>query len=95
MNNVEDMMDFITQNWSDLLTLFIAVSALIASMLAWYKSRVIYGIERKLYFRRPDKKGPNNNESLRKMLSSGKYTILHVQDYGGYPEILLGKVKKK
>ena len=89
------MIDFLEQNWSDMLTLSIATVALIISVRAWHKSRVVYDIERKLFFRQPDKKGPNNNESLRKMLSSGKYTILHVQDYGGYPEILLGKVKKK
>lgn len=89
------MVDFIEQNWADLLTLAIAVAALGLSIRAWHKSRVVYDIERKLFFRKPDLNGPNNNESLRKMLSSGKYTILHVQDYGGYPEILLGKVKKK
>ena len=77
-----------------MLTLLLSVAALILSIRAWHKSRAIYGIDRKLYFRKPDKNGPNNNKELEKMLSSGKYTILHVGDYGTYPEIILGKIRK-
>jgi hypothetical protein len=88
------MSRFLQQYWSTILALLLSGLAFVVSIKAWHKSRAVYGIKRKLYFRKPDSNGPNNNKELAKMLSSGKYTILHVQDYGGYPEIILGKIKK-
>jgi hypothetical protein len=88
------MSNFLQENWPTVITILLSAVALTIFVRAWHKSRVVYGIERKLYFRKPDKDGPNNNKELEKMLSSGKYTILHVQDYGGYPEMILGRIKK-
>lgn len=85
-------MEFIRENWAGISTLIISIVALSVAIKSWRKSRNIYDIERYLYFRKP--KGVNNNKRLKEKLNSGEYTILHSGEYGGYIELILGKLKK-
>ena len=78
------------------IALIISVLAIIISasvaIWGWWRHRNIYDIERHLYFRKL--KDTNDNKELKKKLNSGKYTVLHVGEYGGYIELILGKLKK-
>ena len=76
-----------------ILPVILSFIAIFLSYKAWHKSRAIYGVERLLFFRKSDKHGQNNNDKLNKKLSSGKYTILHTQNYGNDVELILGKLK--
>ncbi len=69
------------------------VSAAVA-MWGWWKHRNIYDIERTLFFRNNQIDKTNNNDVLKRKLDSGHYTILHTGEYGGYIELILGKIKK-
>ena len=69
------------------------VSAVVA-MWGWWRHRNVYDIERTLFFRKNQIDKTNNNDALRKKLASGHYTILHTGEYGGYIELILGKIKK-
>lgn len=88
--------------WSrviDFLPMVVSIIALIISVKAWHKSRVIYGIETEV-IRQPT--GTKNDmykdtKHICEKLSSGKYTILGIsqrtksdQDW----EIFLGKIRK-
>lgn len=73
------------------------VSAAVA-MWGWWRHRNVYDIERTLFFRQNEAKrsdqNSKHNEELKKKLNSGHYTILHTGEYGGYIELILGKIKK-
>lgn len=82
----------------EILALILSVLALIVStavaMWGWQRNRNIYDIERDLFFRQNETDESNHNFELRTKLRSGKYTILHTGQYGGYIEVILGKLKK-
>jgi len=73
------------------------VSAAVA-MWGWWRHRNVYDIERTLFFRQNEAKrsdqNSKHNEELKKKLNSGHYTILHTGEYGGYIELILGRIKK-
>ena len=75
------------------LALIVAIASTVVAVMAWHRSRTIYGIEKALFFRHP-KGDTNNNEKVLKKLSSGKYTILSVHSFGGELEVILGRIKK-
>jgi high-affinity Fe2+/Pb2+ permease len=81
-----------------IVSLIISIIALFVSaafaMWGWWRHRNVYDIERALFFRKNQIDKINNNEALRKKLDSGHYTILHTGEYGGYIELILGKIKK-
>ncbi|MDD2785926.1 MAG: hypothetical protein PHS79_03470 [Patescibacteria group bacterium] len=88
-------------NTSDILAsvaLVVSIIALVASsaiaMWGWWKQRNVYDIERVLFFRNTQIDKINNNEELKQKLNSGHYTILHTGEYGGYIELILGRIKK-
>ena len=91
-------MDFIKENIMELLALGFSIFSLaIAAIIAvkgWWRRRNIYDIERTLFFRKSQTDKTNNNDKLREKLNSGKYTILHTGEYGGYIELILGKLRK-
>ena len=91
-------MDFIKENILELLALgFSIFSLIVATVIAvkgWWKHRNIYDIERTLFFRKSQTDKTNNNDKLREKLNSGEYTILHTGEYGGYIELILGKLRK-
>lgn len=62
------MNSFLQQYWSTFAPILLSGVALVISVRAWHKSRVIYAIEHKLYFSKPDSNGSNNNKELEKML---------------------------
>lgn len=69
--------------------LILSFAAIVVSVVAWHKSRVIYEIVTET-----DRNGPNKVNTL---LKTGKYTILHVQsDPSNVLRTIyvLGKVKK-
>jgi hypothetical protein len=91
-------MDFIKENIMELLALGLSIfSLIVATTIAvkgWWRHRNIYDIERTLFFRNPKTDKTNNNNKLREKLNSGEYTILHTGEYGGYIELIIGKLKK-
>lgn len=82
----------------DWITISVSTAALIVSVIiaiyGWWRQRNIYDVERVLFFRDSQINQANNNDALRNKLGSGHYTILHTQDYGGYIEFILGKIKR-
>ncbi|MCK5122880.1 MAG: hypothetical protein KAQ87_01915 [Candidatus Pacebacteria bacterium] len=86
MENIETISIFIS-------TVALLVSVAVA-MQGWWRHRNVYAIERKLFFRKNQIDKSNNNNELKKKLSSGHYTILHTGEYGGCIELILGKIKK-
>lgn len=91
-------MDFIKENIMEILALgFSILSLVVVTLIAikgWWRHRNIYDIERTLFFRKSQIDKTNNNNKLKEKLNSGKYTILHTGEYGGYIELILGKLKK-
>lgn len=75
----------------------LAISTIVA-VWGWWRHRNIYGIERVLFFRQQEVNASSHNlksnEELRKKLSSGHYTILHTSEYGGYIELVIGRIKR-
>lgn len=89
---------FTSNFFTDMASIVISIVALIVSsavaMRGWCRHRNIYDIERILFFRNNQINKMNNNDDLKKKLNSGCFTILHTGEYGGYIELILGKIKK-
>lgn len=85
-------------NTADVFTLTASlISLIISSVIAsrgWWKQRNIYDIERIMFFKKSQIDKNNNNDELKLKLNSGHYTILHTGEYGGYIELILGKIRK-
>ncbi len=82
----------------EIVSLVIALIALVVSILAWRKSRAIYGIERDVIRQYTGKNDDlwKSEDNLNKKLSSGDYTVLVVLERTRSDsdwEILLGRIK--
>ncbi len=82
----------------ELASIVISIVALVVSVIVavigWWKNRNVYDVERMLFFRNNQIDKTNNNDKLKNKLTSGHYTILHTGEYGGYIELILGKIKR-
>lgn len=90
-------------NYSDLLPILAIIVTVIVAIYSWSKSRVIYDIQRMKFAHKPGDQRTTaekeQDEELRKMLNSGKWTMLFHYDLGPITNehcncIVLGKVKK-
>jgi hypothetical protein len=80
---------------ASLIISIIALSVLgYLTVLGWWRQRTVYDIERILFFREHQIDKQNNNNKLKEKLTSGHYTILYTNEYNGYIELILGKIKK-
>ena len=89
MNFLDKFLNFIIDND----TVFLSIFALLVSILAWHKNRAVYDIE--LWPLRGD-----TLKDVKKKLSSGKWTILTLQERGTlrttahWEMLLLGRIRK-
>jgi FtsZ-interacting cell division protein ZipA len=75
-----------------IISIVVAIVALIVSTWSWRRSRNIYGIEHHAYYFSDDNY-PKNKE-LKEKLDSGNYTVLHTNLDGSYILVTLGQIKK-
>ena len=79
--NFEKVIDF---DFSDLIAVLALMVSVIVAIYSWSKSRVIYDIKRMKCAHKPGERGTDKektyDEELRKLLNTGKWTILYHYD---------------